>query len=222
MVELQGVVTHDNPFDGVPAAGVSVTVLDGLGEEVDKTSTLESGLFRASAPAGEAVHLLITSADGFDSSFRGIAGMNPRTPVPAGFAHTFDENARAEWMARFNGCPEMGPGGMVVGNILVDLFDDQTGERPVPHAASIDIFDLEGNLLSSGCYLDDDGEAFMEGRTKVGDTGIFAAFGLPAGGLILRIEANLVIGQSQLFEFDLLMPENGTTPRFPILVPFEL
>jgi hypothetical protein len=220
-VDLQGVVTVGSPTSGEPAGGVYVSVLNGELEEIEQVVTSSEGLFRARAPSGETVHLVVTDEGGFSSSFRGISGMNPRSPVPVGYLHTFGAQSRSEWAARFTGCEGEGDGAMTVGQIRVDLWD-ANGEQPVAHAASVDVFDLNGDHLSEGCYLNDAGETVDLAAERVGESGMFGVFGLPAGRLILRVEAHLVESEPRLYEFDLYLPEAGAAPRFPILIPFEL
>lgn len=221
MVEIQGIVTLDSPLTGLPAPGVEVEVFDGSGNSVDSVLTNQEGVFRAGAPSGQSVHLFVTDEDGYTSSFRGVAGMNPRTAVPAGFAHTFGADVQAGWKDLFSDCDGVDSGAFTIGQIQVDLFDDTTGERPVAHAASVDVFAMDGTLLAEGCYLNDEGTSTDLTATQVGDTGLFGVFGLEPGSVILRVETNLVEGQLHLYEYDLLLPDGGSAPRFPILVPFE-
>lgn len=220
-VELQGVVTLDGPSSQIAAANVGVSVLEGDGTHFSSTTSDENGLFRTSAPSGEAVHIVIEDNEGALSSFRGVSGMNPRASVPVGFTHTFGVSAMAEWNDRFENCPNFSEGGMIIGQVVIDLLAE-SGELPVAHAASVTVFNEFGEELVSGCYLNGSGSAVDPDAEYVGNTGYFAAFGLPTGRLILRVSLELIQDEIRLYEYDVFMPENGAAPRFPILLPFEL
>jgi hypothetical protein len=222
VVALQGIVTTDSPSSGEAAEGALVRVLTGGGEQYAEQTTGAHGLFRVDAPAGESVHLIAQDADGFESSFRGVSGMNPRLLLPPGTIHTFGDAVRTDWMTRMDGCEGVGEGAFTVGQIRVDLIDETTGEAPIVRDASVDVFNEFGELVRTGCYLDAEGESFDADATLLGESGLFGVFGLPAGRMILRIEASLVADELRLYEFDLWMPEEGVAPRFPIVIPFEL
>ena len=176
--------------------------------------------FEPSAPSGEAVHLIVEDSEGYKSSFRGVSGMNPRAAVPVGFAHTFGSTAKEAWRERFEACPNYDEGGAIIGQVVIDLLAE-SGEMPIAHAASIKVFNEFGEELANGCYLNASGSDVDADALFVGNSGYFAAFGMPEGRLILRVSLELIQGEVRLYEYDVFLPANAVAPRFPILLPLS-
>ena len=221
-MELQGVVLEDGPSSSTPASSVAISVLNGDGELYSQAQTNQEGLFRANAPSGEAVHVFVEDADGYISSFRGVVGMNPRTRIPTGFAHTFGEAARTYWLPKFTGCPELEEGAFTIGQVLVDLVEESTGQRPAARTAKVQVFNEYGEYVADACYLNKDIDGPDLDAETVGDSGYFGVFGLPAGRHILRVSNEIVPDEVRLYEFDIFLGEDTAAPRFPILLPFEI
>ena len=64
--------------------------------------------------------------------------------------------------------------------VVIDLLAE-SGEMPIAHAASIKVFNEFGEELANGCYLNASGSDVDADALFVGNSGHFAAFGMPEG-----------------------------------------
>jgi hypothetical protein len=218
-VELQGVVVDGWQLGAQPAAGVLVRSLDEDGVEVDRTTTSDGGWYRVDALAGGRSFVVVDGDDLVPASFSGVSGLNPRLRIPNGQVFAVSSERWAAEAAAWEGCPGLGVGGAVFGE--VNVLDVTTGgsEPFRVETARLSLLTAGGVELAA-CYLNDEGTY----DPAAGETGPLARFmvaGVPAGRHSLRLEWTPFEGFDESADYDVHVPEDGLAPRFPLFVTFS-
>ncbi|MBN2798921.1 MAG: hypothetical protein JXX28_07210 [Deltaproteobacteria bacterium] len=222
-VVLSGVIPETRFADAGPLVGGTLSLRDAEGARYGQTTTAEDGSFSLGAPAGEAVFLEVSGGDALvAASFSGVTGLAETLALDPADRLLYGLTAAelTAWRGRFAGCPGADAVGTaaVIGEVRVWELADEAGEHPLVTKAWVELSAFSGARWTA-CYLDDDGLAWSEGATYTGQTGVFAVFGLPAGGYSMEVsylpheEADPVTAWSELY-----LSAGGVAPRFPAWV----
>ena len=220
-VELRGVVPTNRFEKSEPLRDTSVRVYDRDGVVYSDTRTGPTGDLNALAPRGSDIYLELGEAPATVVGFTGVSGFDEvlqlnRTDPPAVYGMPRAE--LEEWFGRFEGCPGLEEGALVVGQSrAVDLIDPTTEENPILNRVSATVVLLGGEVLE-GCYLDLDGVAFNPAANETGTSGIFAVPGVPPGLHVLVLENELPGGIVSQASTRLFVDEARILPRFPLLM----
>lgn len=221
-VILEGVVL-DQPVDGAPLAGAALEVRDEAGALYDSGKADPSGVFELAAPAGDVIFVDVTAPGFVRTAHTGVAGLQDRQIVEPGSLYGMSEAFLAEWEARFAGCPGIGEGGAVFGEVRIwDVVEPGTDIHPLVKTAVVTLEDDAGKTWKA-CYLDDAGEAVDPEAQWTGSSGRFAIFGVPEGLVRLRILYEYAPGRwTPPTDYPVRVPGQGVAPRFPAFVELVL
>lgn len=208
------ILAERNGVVGRPDA--QVTLRDPSFERVDEARTDADGVFRVEAPRQSEVHLVVDGEGLVPTAFAGVSGVADVFSVPDGQLWSTPEALLAGWRTAFAGCPGAEDGdGVVVGEIRLQ-FAGSEGPIEASSVAWLEEEDGEGRV--EACYLGETGGAYDPEATSVGETGLFAMFGVAGGPWLLQAgrpsTEGLVVGTTRIF-----VPEGGVVTPFPTLVP---
>ena len=220
-VAVRGTV-FASPDGEVPLADATVILRDVRGKIYDRGRTDADGDFEVAAPPASDI-VAEVQADGYASSaFAGVTGEEPVFKVPDGTLYAVDEDEVVDWETQFAGCPGIGQGGAILGEIRVrELTEPGTDIHAIVTAGSTTVEMDDGTVLDA-CYLDDEGLGLEEGREVTGETGRFAIFGVPEGFGTMTVRyaytPNTVVEERTV----VFVPEGGVSPWFPAWVSLPL
>ena len=220
-VSVRGTV-FASPAGEVPLADATVILRDVRGKIYDRGRSDADGAFVVAAPPASDI-VAEVQAEGYASAaFAGVTGEDPVFKVPDGTLYALRDDERASWEEDFAGCPGIGSGGAVLGEIRVrELTEPDSDVHAIVTAGSVELAMDSGESLS-GCYLDDEGLGWQEGREVTGETGRFAIFGVPPGFGTLTVRyaytPNTVVEDRTV----VFLPDGGVSPWFPawVSLPF--
>ncbi len=200
-----------------PLPQAQVSIRDEDGGKYDNVRANANGKFEALAPEGEYINAEITG-DGFElTSFTGLSGVADVFRVEDGMLYGFSSDERADWEERFAGCPDMGSGGMVVGEIrMLELSNG--GEHPLVANGVAEVVTRNVKKTWKACYLDDEGLAYDPDATNTGASGAFAVFGIEPGNHILTVGYEFAPDAWSYSDTYVRAVEDGVAPRFPAWV----
>lgn len=217
LVELQGVVVDGWGERPQGVEGVTLETFDEKQEPVGAAVSEAGGWFRVEAAAVERAFVQIGGEGLVTTGFSGLAGINPRFRVPNGTFVAIDEALWETERARWEGCPGLDEGGVVLGRAeIADLVQDSTGEVIVLETARLTL-QVTGGPLRSACYLGED-EVYDAEATETGPGGRFMITNVPAGEHQMDLNWTPVEGLSDTQSYSTWVPEGGVAPRFPLLV----
>lgn len=213
-VTLSGIV-EDAPGDaGAVVAGAEVTAQNRAGEVTGTDTTGDDGAFDVVLGAGVSFFLTISGEGYVDTSFSGYAGTADFDSEPG-----YPWLATPDWVATeaalFAGCATAdAEGTLVVGQTLVYIEGSgDPGSWPAIADATVEVLGSDGGTYPA-CYLDDSGASAPE-AAGTGGTGEFAVFGVPAGGINVKVTAQRSNGELGTDVFEFIAPDHGLVPIFP-------
>lgn len=214
-VTLSGTV-YDAPYlTGAVVPGESLRSLDELGATVATATSGDDGSFEVVVPAGAPFFLLLEGDGHPTTSFSGSAGFVD-LPAGEGIPWIATDAWEAELRAAFVGCPTVAEGGtVVVGELRQAISGFAPWDLPVATTASVGITDSNGRSHVV-CVLGEDDVAVESGA--VGSNGIFAAFGLPEGPMIIETRYTTEAGEPLSDLYRGYAPAEGVAPFFPLYV----
>jgi hypothetical protein len=214
-VTLSGTV-YDAPYlTGGVVSGESLRSLDELGTTVGTATSDAAGGFEIVVPAGAPFFLLLEGEGHPVTSFSGSAGVVD-LPAGEGIPWIATEEWESELRADFVGCPTVAEGGtVVVGELRQAISGFAPWDLPVATTGSVTITDSAGRSHVV-CVLDEDGTVLDSGA--VGSKGIFAAFGLPEGPMIIETHYTTEAGEPLSDLYRGYAPPEGVAPFFPLYV----
>ncbi len=222
-VSFRGTVFESHLDDAAPLSAATVTIFDDDGTRYARATTSDQGEFSVSAPVGVVVFAEF-ARDGFArASFLGVTGTQEVQRVEKGAVYGFSVDEFAEWEDLFAGCPGIGTGGAVLGEVRFgNIADPDTGEHPLATTATAEIVTRRGESFDA-CYLDNDGLGYVAESEATGHSGRFAVFGVPAGVHTLTIGYSLLDGEAWIFDdYPVKVPDGGVAPRIPALAEWGL
>jgi hypothetical protein len=205
-----------------PLPDAEVLLRDVSGKIYDRAAADAAGDFSVAAPSASDI-VVEVRAEGYASvAFAGGTGEQDVFKVPDGLLYAFAESDLEDWEALFAGCPGIGEGGAILGDIRFrELFEPGSDV----HATTTDGFisvDMDDGTQLKACYLDDEGLVLDEGSETTGETGRFAIFGVPPGFGTMTV-GYMYTPQSTIEERTVVyMPEGGVSPWFPAWVSLPM
>ena len=214
-VSLSGTV-YDAPYlTGSVVPGETLRSLDELGTEVATATAAEDGSFTIVVPAGSPFFLLLEGQGHPVTSFSGSSGFVD-LPAGEGIHWIATDDWEAELRSDFVGCSTVGEGGTaVVGELRQSISGFAPWDLPIATTASVAVTDSAGRVHPV-CVLGEDGVAVDSGA--VGTKGVFAAFGLPEGPMIVEVRYTTEAGEPLSDLYRGYAPAEGVAPFFPIYV----
>lgn len=216
-VVMNGIV-HDEPdWDGTAVEGAQLTV---VGEDlavVGESVTASDGSFLVDVPAGQPFFLTVGGDDFVPTHFSGTAGMSD---FYAGDGYPWV--ARPDWIdalrTEFSACPAVdAPGAVVAGDVRLFIQgQNDLDQLPPVNTAHVSVYPAEGDTVDA-CYLDDDGVSVAD-AWDTGNDGAFAAFGLPAGGIVVEISFEDFDQMYPVVLYQFVVADSGFVPLYPALV----
>jgi hypothetical protein len=216
-VPIKGTVQQSaTDASGLPGARVTVRTLNG--KVFDETRTASNGDFKAEAPGGDVLHLQVSGEDLVDASFLGICGIDQTCKVEQGAVFGVHADEWQAWQDQFAGCPDLGDGAAVFGEIrFADLTVEHSEDHPLANSGNAFVTTSAGRVVSA-CFLDEEGLAYDAEAELTGPTGRFLIPGLPSGSHTLTIGyAQTEVGYVY-DDYPLWLPEDGLAPRLPAWV----
>ena len=203
--------------DGNIISNPSIQVYDAKGDPYGDLIYGDSlGIFTADLPVEDTFYLVI-KADGYEThSFTGKSGIGEITTETGALWLRTPEIADAV-RTQFSACPTT-EGSFVDGQarVYLDGFDD----LPVTiTTATITV--INGSEEYSACYMPEiDPETGAETEAeRTGESGEFAIFGLEPGLQQISLMTNMSGLQTEPYSYNIFVPEDGSVPKYPLLVP---
>lgn len=203
--------------DGNAISNPSIQVYDANGTPYgDGISGDSLGVFTTDLPVEDTFYLVI-KADGYEThSFTGKSGSGEITTETGVLWLRTTEVANAI-RAQFSDCPTTeGPFVDGQARIYLNGFD----ELPVTiTTATITV--INGSEEHSACYMPEiDPETGAETEAEfTGESGEFAIFGLEPGLQQISLTTNMSGLQTEPYSYNIFVPEDGSVPKYPLLVP---
>lgn len=219
-VLLEGTVFSD-PGAKEPLGGATLQSFDLIGTPFGDAEADTTGRFLLPTPVG-ATSFVDIEADGhLRTSFTGVTGVDEVLQIQDGLLFAVSEALFAEWQDAFEGCPGIGEGGAVFGEVRIsNLRDPLTRENPLVQTAVVSLDGPDGKTRKA-CYLDEEGTAFDPEAEITGVAGRFAIFGAPPGEHLLVVASETVDGLWSSDAYPVRITEGGVTPMFPLWTDFE-
>ena len=216
---LNGVV-EDSQGNPLNTPTIDVRLRDGgLYESITGN---EDGRFTAIIPSYQNFFLVVSGSDTLSTSFSGFSGEGEFT-IPSGTLWTRTPEEISALQEKYGSCYTDNNSaftGMIDG--AARLYIDGQDVEDLPYmttatASATDVYDQSFD----GCYLpqiDEETGAEIPSE-QTGDSGEFAIFGLKTGLYELNVQIT-VEGSTEDYPFVVFVPENGSTPMYPTLIPF--
>ncbi len=222
-VVMKGEIRDDVDLEAPPFAGATMTVLDADLKKVGNGKTNAKGVFSTEIPAGAEFHVRIEGEGHVPATFSGVSGLNERFNVDEGVLHGVTDTEWATWNERFAGCPGMGEGGAIIAEPRVRELLDSNGENPRVANAVAEVWDPRTEkVIAQGCYLNDEADAYDPDALRIGQSGVFAFYGLPEGVYVLSVGLEVLPENWTWDDSVVYISEGGVAPRFPVWVHFPL
>jgi hypothetical protein len=218
-VEIRGTV-YDGPASAEPAAeGSAIRIRDAEAAAYDQADVGADGSFSVDAPEGADIFAEVVTPGFPNAVFGGYAGLSDFEAVPGSL---YSAQGIEDWLVPFAGCPGLGEGGAVVGEVVFsDLRDPETGASVPVYGAIVSVaIDGRDDQLVPACYLDDEGAAYAPDADVAGSTARFAVVGLPPGFHQLRIGFQAVESGFDFTFWEVWLPDGGINPWFPAEIGF--
>lgn len=221
-VLIRGAVFSGPTDKSRPLAGAEVTLYDGRLELQDEATTNDRGRFAGRVDRGDRIYVVVAAEGYTTTSFTGGSGLEPVLRVPDYTFFGVPESVADDYEAPYAGCPGVGEGGFIAGEVQVyNLTDPGTGEHPLVTTAEVYFDPYVGDTIDA-CYLDADGMAYDPAAEVTGLSGRYIIAGIPEGGGELYVSYTTATGEDPVVvAYDVFMPENGVVSRFPTWVEFE-
>lgn len=215
-VVLRGRI-HDGPesIDGVAGGTIEVRTVDGA---IFSSATADAaGDFSIEAPPAQPVFLVTNGADHVATSFTvNVGSLDVDVPDNAVWARR--ASVLAEVQADFTGCGTADSATSTVEGLVRLYLGDVAEDDQLPVVSTARILGDDGSgVLRTACYLDADGDSDPT-ASETGETGRYGLFGLDPGPAVLTVEYDAE-GTAISTELLLYVPEGGTVPLYPTLVP---
>lgn len=215
LVEIQG-VTRNGP-DGLAIGQVQVTALDLFEEELEQTQSREDGWFRLAIPRGTGgVHVRLEGPGLRTSVFSGDPGENPRIRVPNSHAIVYNEESYSALSSKWDGCPGLNQGGMIIGRLEIADFTEENGEPLLVSTGDVRV-QFPDETVRRACYVGESG-LYDPDATESGPTGEFLVPNVPAGAHLVVVSWNPVASLTLSNEYIVWLGEGHIAPRYPLLV----
>lgn len=219
LVEVSGVVSDAHSGKSHPVPQAEVFSHDWTTELIDQDTSGPEGFFSVMATRGAPLYLHLQAEGYVDTMIWGSTGQED-FKVDRGVVWLQTLEAAAEVETLFAGCPGIGEGATIEGELRANVYgyDVVDGEWPLVATGRIELYTEAGDTLSA-CYLDDEGLGYDPSAEETGQTGRFAFFGVPEGRV--QIHAEMGEGGQIVSEQDYLgWALDGTwVPFAPLYVP---
>ena len=208
-------VVQDSHGSNVPYTSIDIRTRTGT--LIETVESDETGAFSFSIPSYQ-YFFLVPQADGFvTSSFTGFSGEGNYT-VPNGTIWLRTEEERQQDNEWFGDCASAT--NHIDGIALLDIPEQPIATLPTITTASVTAVDKE-DTEHKGCYVptieEETGEVISSEFT--GDSGRFGIFDLEEG--VYTVAITLHIDEDEyVYPYLVFVPENGTVPMYPTLIPF--
>ena len=240
-VSVEGLLYDARGGKARPLVGAQVAVLELDGSEYDSVRSDRRGNYSAVAPFASAIHLTVEeSTDGVVSSFTGASGTSAVFKVidderPA--ANVRDDGVDPQifrlvygvrgtqldsWRATYDGCPGVGEGGLVIGQVSYDLWGSDGQEPPAVDTPTALLVSVSTGDEFEPCYLNDSGTSYDAAAEHMGLSQDFAFFGLEQGLYELQFQWQIFPGGFERRSLTVWVPQDGVAPRFPAWLPFPI
>ena len=219
LVEVSGVVSDAHSGKSHPVPQADVFSHDWTTELIDQDTSGPEGFFSVMATRGAPLYLHLQAEGYVDTMIWGSTGQED-LKVERGVVWLQTPEAAAEVETLFAGCPGIGEGATIEGELRANVYgyDVVDGEWPLVAVGRVQVSTEDGTELST-CYLDDEGLAYNPDATETGQTGRFAIFGVPEG----RVQVHTEMGSDgqDLSSQDYVgwMSEGSVLPLYPLYVP---
>ncbi|GDX81187.1 hypothetical protein LBMAG42_29980 [Deltaproteobacteria bacterium] len=204
---------------GKPVEGAAVVAQNREGAVVGEDETDADGAFAVTVDAGVSFFLTVSAEGYVPTSFSGLAGLSDYTSE-AGLPWLATTEWVEEQKARFAACPTAGEEGTFITGQTLQFIASVADASSWPQLAdvSVEVLGSDGET-DPGCYLDAEQVSLADGEST-GETGEFAVFGVPPGGINVRATVQRSSGEAGTDVFEYVAPESGLIPMFP--TPLEL
>ena len=208
-------VVQDSQGNNIPYASVDIRTV--AGTFIETVESDERAAFSFSMPSYQ-YFFLVPQADGFvTSSFTGFSGEGNYT-VPNGTIWLRTEEERQQDNEWFGTCATAT--NHIDGIALLDIPEQPIASLPTITTASVTAVDKE-ETEHNGCYAPtidaQTGEQVSSEFT--GDSGRFGIFDLEEGVYTVAITVHIDVDE-YVYPYLVFVPENGTVPMYPTLIPF--
>lgn len=213
-VAVRGIVSAEMGAEA-RLEGADVLLRDGDYAVVDRAVTDAEGVFAVTAPSLSNVFLEFSGDGLIPIAFDGSSGLGETLDVGEGILWGFTEDNRSHWESLFVGCPGVGEGAFVIGEIHIDVA---TGiAPPIADQGFARVLDEENERFDA-CYLDAEGLAYDAEAVRTGASGLFGIFGLEPGPFLLVEGFHITDSSTKIQETIVWVPEDGVVTEFPALV----
>lgn len=199
---------------GKPVEGATVFSQNRDGDRVGEALTDGDGAFAVDVPAGVSFFLTVEADAYVPTGFSGVAGLAD-FESEAGLPWLATPEWLAEQKEAHAECTTAGDvGTLVTGQALMFMPTvADSGSWPALAEVEVEVHASDGGTYAA-CYLDDDGVSLVE-ASGTGGTGEFAVFGVPAGGINVKVTVVRSNGESGTDVFEYVAPTDGVIPIFP-------
>ena len=199
----------------------TITVYNAIGELFNTVEGNDRGKFSTALPVEDTFYLVISAPDFETHSFTGQSGIGEISPESGALWLRTVEAADAV-RAQFSDCASTS-GSFVDGQARI--YINGLEDLPITiTTATVKVIGSDG-LDYEGCYVPEiDSETGEEIPSEAtGENGEFGIFGLSPGVQTIHLTPNIpdtvVNLPNEAYTYQIYVPENGSVPKYPILVP---
>lgn len=222
-IRLHGVVWDGSGAAAFPLPQASLEVRAEDERLLGRTRSDADGAFSITLHETGTVFVIVRKDGYVPTTFPGVVGLTEDQPVEDHALYGVRSTSLAAEEARFAGCPGVGEGGSVGGEVRVfGLEDPVTGEAPLVTSGKARLLPADGGDDLPACYLDAAGEAVDPDAFWTGDAGAFGLFGVPPGvyALELRFEMSEDLYDVSTYPVLVLDEPGSRSPWYPAWVEF--
>ena len=208
--------------DGNPLNTPTIEVRLGDGTLYETIAGNPDGTFTAILPSYQSFFLVLSDDERSPTSFSGYSGEGEFN-IPSGTLWTRNPVEITEVQNQYGTCfmdNHIEGTGFIDGAARLYIDGQNIEDLPLMTTATATATSMDDQEMT-GCYHPDIDESTGDEiiTTETGDSGEYAIFGLTSGVYQLNIQIT-VEGTTEDYPFVVFVPENGSTPMYPTLIPF--